>query len=75
MLTSIQVVSGKLSFSLYVGRMTEYFFLLEADGRAPVWDRVTTMYSASSKQWSGVLWLPSGEQFKPARFQHFATLV
>lgn len=41
--TSIHVVSGRFSLSLYVGNITEYFFLLEADGVAPVCDLVTTI--------------------------------
>lgn len=40
--TSIHVVRGRLSFSLYVGRITEYLRAPES-GSDPVCDRVTTM--------------------------------
>lgn len=41
--TSIHVVNGRFSLSLYVGNITEYFFFPEADGIAPVCDLVTTI--------------------------------
>lgn len=47
--TSIHVVSGKFSLSLYVGKITEYFFLLVADGVAPVCDLVTTILLCTAR--------------------------
>lgn len=47
--TSIQVVSGRLSLSLYVGRITEYFLVLEDDGTDPVCDLVATIATAVAR--------------------------